>query len=539
MACQALRAMRAQGIDVISVRRGRARLRHPEPHQGRARCARWRGGPDEATPRSAASPSFAPPSATSSSATTGSSTRPTRSPSPCGAKHTLYNIVMALVNPGDEVLDPQPYWVSYPEQVRLLGGVPVACADAWSPPASTSIPAAARAVTPRTKARHPRQPRQSDRRGLLPRRWPRWRKLALEHGLWVVSDECYEARSPTRGATSPSPRCLRRSRPARSSSIPAQGLRDDGLAYRLRGRPRDDHPSAMTDIQSQVTSNPASIAQWAAVEALDRPRDEIAKMVGEFDRRRRFIIEALNAVAGRALHQCRRAPSTRVPQRLGPLRQALEGRRDPRSSADVCAFLLEDARIASRGRRGLRLRRSHPHLRTPPGWRRFARACAAWTRPCEGWRIHEDRGRERDPRRAGQRCGPPSWTRHAGARPSRAAKASRRSGPGEYKAIMKVGVAAIKGTFEGQGQAHGSRAAQPVPDVGGRQGWPRLRQGRGGACHAGGESTTDHAGELRRADVQVGGLIASVGQRMLGGVSEDDARSVLHPGCPSSWPRKK
>src|SRR5512134_154400 len=69
----------------------------------------------------------------------------------CGAKHTLYNIFMALVNPGDEVLVPSPYWVSYPEQIRLLGGVPVAVPTSESTGFDLDPRELAKAVTPRTK----------------------------------------------------------------------------------------------------------------------------------------------------------------------------------------------------------------------------------------------------------------------------------------------------------------------------------------------------------------------------------------------------
>jgi len=101
---------------------------------------------------------------------------------------------------------------------------------------------------------------------------------------------------------------------------------------------------AMADFQSQCTSNPSSIAQWAAVEALTGPQDEVAKMVGEFDRRRRAIVEGLNRIPGL---------SCAMPQGafyVFPEVSGLFGRRwGDRAlggSADVAAFLLEEARVA-------------------------------------------------------------------------------------------------------------------------------------------------------------------------------------------------
>src|SRR6266404_2811264 len=105
------KAMRAQGINVISF---------------------GAGEPDFDTPRHI---EYAPDEVTVS----------------CGAKHTLYNIVMALVNPGDEVVIPSPFWVSYPEQVQLLGGVPVPVPTSESTGFDLDPAAVRRAVTPRTK----------------------------------------------------------------------------------------------------------------------------------------------------------------------------------------------------------------------------------------------------------------------------------------------------------------------------------------------------------------------------------------------------
>jgi aspartate aminotransferase len=91
---------------------------------------------------------------------------------------------------------------------------------------------------------------------------------------------------------------------------------------------------AMTDIQSQVTSNPTSIAQWAGIEALTGPQDEIAKMVGEFDRRRRFIVDALNAIPGVTSVMPKGAFYV-FPNVSGTFRQALEGRRAQGSIASA------------------------------------------------------------------------------------------------------------------------------------------------------------------------------------------------------------
>jgi aspartate aminotransferase len=261
----------------------------------------------------------------------------------CGAKHTLYNIAMALVNPGDEVLIPSPYWVSYPEQVRLLGGVPVSVPTHESTGFDLDPAAVARAVTSRTKLIILDSPGNPTGAVFSPAALSAVAKIALEHGLWVVSDECYEAltyegRHVSIASLSPEIKARTLLVNTCSKAYAMTGWR---IGYAAGPK---EIIRAMTDIQSQVTSNPASIAQWAAVEALTGPQDEIAKMVGEFDRRRRFIIEALNTVPG---VRCTNAKGAFY---AFPNVSGLFGKRWKggviRGSADVCAFLLEDARIA-------------------------------------------------------------------------------------------------------------------------------------------------------------------------------------------------
>ncbi|HEX9747604.1 MAG TPA: aminotransferase class I/II-fold pyridoxal phosphate-dependent enzyme, partial [Methylomirabilota bacterium] len=111
----------------------------------------------------------------------------------CGAKHTLFNIVMALVNPGDEVLIPSPYWVSYPEQVRLLGGVPVPVVTQEATGFDLDPAALGRAVTPGTKMIILDSPGNPTGAVFSPQALAEVAKLAAERDLWVVSDECYES----------------------------------------------------------------------------------------------------------------------------------------------------------------------------------------------------------------------------------------------------------------------------------------------------------------------------------------------------------
>jgi aspartate aminotransferase len=262
----------------------------------------------------------------------------------CGAKHTLYNLFMALVNPGDEVLIPSPYWVSYPEQVRLLGGVPVPVVTPESTGFNLDPAELRRAVTPRTKMIVLDSPGNPTGAVFSPAALAEVAKLAVERDLWIVSDECYEAL--TYEGRHVSIASLSAEVKARTIVVntcsKAYAMTGWRIGYAAGPKPVI---KAMTDVQSQVTSNPASVSQWAAVEALGGAQDEVAVMTGEFDRRRRVIIAALNAVPG--VH----CVMPKGAFYAFPNVSGLFGKRAKggilRGSADVCAFLLDEARIAT------------------------------------------------------------------------------------------------------------------------------------------------------------------------------------------------
>ncbi len=260
-----------------------------------------------------------------------------------GAKHTLYNACAVLVGPGDEVLVPAPYWVSYTEQVRLCEGTPVPVPTDEARGFQLDLAALRAAVTPRTKLLILNSP-NNPTGAVYPRAdLEAVAALVVERGLWVIADECYEAltyegRPPSLAALGPEIKARTLVVQSCSKAYAMTGWRI-GYAAGPRALVR-----AMTDFQSQCTSNPASLAQWAAVEALTGPQDDVAKMVGEFDRRRRVMVEGLA-----------RIPGIRCGMPQGafyafPDVSGLFGRRwrggPLRGSADVAAFLLEEARVA-------------------------------------------------------------------------------------------------------------------------------------------------------------------------------------------------
>ncbi len=262
-----------------------------------------------------------------------------------GAKHTLFNLAVALLDPGDEVLVPSPYWVSYPEQARLVGAVPVPVATREADGFDLDPDRLRAAVTARTKLVVLNSPNNPTGAVFSPASLEAVARLALERGLWVVSDECYEALTFEGRHVSIA---------QLGDAVKARTLvvNTCSKAYAMTGwrigyaaGPRE-LIRAMTDVQSQVTSNPSSIAQWAAVEALAGPQDEVATMAAEFDRRRRLIVDGLNALPGVS---CARPKGAfyAFANVSGLFGRVVPGSgRKLAGSTDVAEFLLEHARVA-------------------------------------------------------------------------------------------------------------------------------------------------------------------------------------------------
>src|SRR5262245_35247666 len=336
------KAMRAQGIDVISFGAGEPDFDTPKRikdaairalEQGQTKYTEVGGIPEL---RAAVCVKF--------KRDNGLDYSPDEITVSCGAKHTLYNLFMALVNPGDEVLIPSPYWVSYPEQVRLLGGVPVPVETPESTGFDLDPAVLRRAVTPRTKMIVLDSPGNPTGAVFSAAALAEVAKLAVERDLWIVSDECYESltyEGQHVSIASLSPEVKARTIVVNTCSK-AYAMTGWRIGYAAGPKAVI---KAMTDVQSQVTSNPTSVSQWAPVEALGGAQDEVATMRAEFDRRRHVIIEALNAVPG---------VSCVMPKGAFyafPNVSGLFGKRAKggvlRGSADMCAFLLDDARIAT------------------------------------------------------------------------------------------------------------------------------------------------------------------------------------------------
>jgi len=215
-----------------------------------------------------------------------------------GAKHSIYNALYAIIDEGDEVLLPSPCWVSYPEMVAMVGGVPVMVPGAEEDDFLVDAEALAKYVSPRTKALILNSPNNPN--GCV---WPREMlegiaALAVEKGFHIISDEIYE-KLVYDGRRHVSIASINEDIKART--IVVNGV---SKAYAMTGW-RIGYAAgpgkvidAMTSFQSHATSNPNSIAQYAAMEAMKGGEEEIRKMVAEFEARRDLMYALVNAIPG-------------------------------------------------------------------------------------------------------------------------------------------------------------------------------------------------------------------------------------------------
>jgi aspartate aminotransferase len=216
-----------------------------------------------------------------------------------GGKQILYNALMATLNPGDEVVIPAPYWVSYPDMVLLAGGTPV-IAEAQAQTAYKLTPEQLEAaITPKTKWFIFNSPSNPTGAGYTAEELKGLTDVLMRHPhVWVMSDDMYEhlVYDGFQFATPAQvePRLYDR-------TLTCNGV---SKAYAMTGW-RIGYAAgpvelikAMGKIQSQSTSNPCSVSQWAAVEALEGPQDYIATNNELFRRRRDLVVSMLNEIEG-------------------------------------------------------------------------------------------------------------------------------------------------------------------------------------------------------------------------------------------------
>jgi len=261
-----------------------------------------------------------------------------------GAKHTLFNLALALYDEGDEVLIPAPYWVSYPEQVRLMGANPVIVQTSEDEGFRMTPEALRGAVTPKTKALLLCSPSNPTGTAYTAEQLGALAGVAAEHNFWIIVDEIYG-------------QLVYGGFDQKSIAEVAPDLRDriiivDGVSktfamtgWRIGWMLAPEYVANACDkIQGQSTTNPATVAQFAAIAALRGPWEPMEEMRRAFEARRSVIVDGLNAIDG---IKCRLPEgSFYVFANVRELVGKHGGGKKLETDVDVASYLLEEARCA-------------------------------------------------------------------------------------------------------------------------------------------------------------------------------------------------
>ena len=261
-----------------------------------------------------------------------------------GAKHSLFLAVVAVLNPGDQMIIPTPYWVTYSEQPKMVGAEPVIVETRAENQLKLTADEFRRAITPKTRMLMLCTPSNPSGAVYSRDELAALAEVAVEHGIYVLSDEIYE-KLVYGGAEHHSIAAL------------GDGIKDLAIvvngvskAYAMTGW-RIGYTAAaaevienMNKVQSQEISHPSSISQRAAVAALDGPQEMVEEMRQAFDQRRRYMVDRLNQIDG-----------VSCPMPLGafyayPDLTAYYGRKSGSTSVgdsvELCRYLLEEHKVA-------------------------------------------------------------------------------------------------------------------------------------------------------------------------------------------------
>lgn len=288
--------MQAEGIDVVSFGAGEPDFDTPE-HIKQAACKSLEAGFTKYTPTSG-TPDLKKAICEKLKKDNGLDYAPANIIVSLGAKHSIYNAALATIDAGDEVIIPAPYWVSYPEIVKMAEGKPVYVETDESTGFTMPIEALRKALTPKTRMLILNSP-SNPTGGVYDRKQiEQIAELAVEKGFYVLSDEIYE-KIIYDGREHVSIASL--GEDIRKLTITVNGF---SKAFSMTGwrlgyvAAEKDIVSAMDAIQSHSASNMVSFTLPAGVAALNGPQEVVDEMVAEFDKRRKHIVERLNAIDG-------------------------------------------------------------------------------------------------------------------------------------------------------------------------------------------------------------------------------------------------
>ena len=216
----------------------------------------------------------------------------------CGAKHSIYNCIQVLCDPGDEVILPSPYWVSYPEQIRVTGAVPVIIETSEASGFKVDPDTLSQNLTQKTKLlilNSPSNPTgavysEDELRSIA--------TIVAEKGIWVISDEIYD-KIIYDGFKQVSIASINDEVKARTLVVNGVSKAYSMTGWRIGYVAGDkDVVGAMSNLQDHSTSNPTSIAQKAALAALTGTQEPVKQMTKEFEKRRTYMVDRLNQIPG-------------------------------------------------------------------------------------------------------------------------------------------------------------------------------------------------------------------------------------------------
>lgn len=216
-----------------------------------------------------------------------------------GGKQVLFNALKATLNPGDEVVIPAPYWVSYPDMVALCGGTPVVAETSLQTSFKLTADQLEAAITPKTKWLIFNSPSNPTGAGYSKEELKELTEVLLRHPhVWVMTDDMYEHLAYD-GFDFVTPAQVEPKLYDRTLTVNGVSKAYAMTGWRIgyAGGP-EKLIKAMRTVQSQSASNPSSISQWAAVEALNGPQDYVDRSRPIFQRRRDLVVSALNAIDG-------------------------------------------------------------------------------------------------------------------------------------------------------------------------------------------------------------------------------------------------
>ena len=262
-----------------------------------------------------------------------------------GAKHSVFNVCYAILNEGDEAIIPSPYWLTYPEAVKLCGGVPVTVETSAENSFKMTAAQLEKAITPKTKLLIFNSPCNPTGAVYTKEEISSIAAVCVKHGIFVLSDEIYE-KLLYNGAKHFSFAAV--SKEAKDYTVTVNGVSKTyamtGFRVGYLAAPKDI-AAAIDSFQSHATSNACTISQYAAIEALSSSEEEVKKMVDIYARRREKLLALIAGVRGAdcvspegAFYVMMRVSSLYNKEWKG---KAIKG------SVDFAAALLEEEKVAA------------------------------------------------------------------------------------------------------------------------------------------------------------------------------------------------